>query len=243
MVPAITTQWSDRQKELDLKTSLISRITGSAAIATQDTISLIGDEKVVGDEAKSPPIKDAAQYRNIIAAWRRQYRNTLKEWRVAASTLQSELHAYFPDTTLEGFAIDDGRCETASSQTASAPRCSLDDAFGLYGRLVSDYIRLSLGECPRDHGRRKAVGQIRSYFHGKLESVRWKFIKQPPRVEHAPLVTDCWLKVDDFRQEHQDLGGRVLNQRNQLVDALIASHAAGYNVGFGDFLHQVIPVY
>lgn len=44
MVPALTSQWSDRQKELDVKNAVVAQITHSAATATQDAYSLVDDE-------------------------------------------------------------------------------------------------------------------------------------------------------------------------------------------------------
>jgi hypothetical protein len=152
---------SDRQKELDLKTSLVSQITGSAATDTQDAFTL------VGDEAKSASIKDLA--------WRSEYRRILKEWRVAAFTLESELDACFPHAKVHLLA--------RSRQSSLVP------AFRTYNRIIQYYIRLSLDECTTQGGRQGAIKAIYRYLN-----------QQPPhgisdfpigRVKHGP---GCWKK-------------------------------------------------
>jgi hypothetical protein len=210
MVPALTTQWSDRQKELDLKTSLVSQITGSAATATQDAFTL------VADEAKSSSIKDPA--------WRAQYRNILKEWRVAAFTLESELDAYFP------------RVELSNRQPSQPSR--LVPAFALYNDIIQDYIRLSLDECRTNNGRRLAIARIYSYLG---EDPPAAITGRPnTSIIHGP---ECWKKSESFRLGYQDLGDDLLKRRDILVDAVIHSNAAGYNVGFKDFVHQIVPFF
>jgi hypothetical protein len=103
-IPAITTQWSDRQKELDIKAALISQITESAAATVQDSVFLVSDES---------------------------------------------------------------------------------------------------------KGRRGS----------------------------------CWLKTNEFRIAYQALGERLLSKRQPLLATITESPAAGYNVGFRDFLRQVLPPY
>jgi hypothetical protein len=208
MVPALTTQWSDRQKELDLKTSLVSQLTSSAAIATQDAFTL------VGDEAKSPTIKDAA--------WRTEYRSILKEWRVAAFTLMSELGAYFPDV---------------KSTTKPGQDLLLVDAFSEYNNAVQQYIRLSLDECSKNTSRQKVIGELYSYLALSLSN----------GIKKYPVGTGsgqkCWKKPERFRKAYQRLGDELLTRRDPLVDVVIHSNAAGYNVGFKDFVHQLLPFY
>lgn len=206
MVPALTTQWSDRQKELDLKTSLVSQITGSAATATQDAFTL------VADEAKSTAIKDQT--------WRSQYRNILKEWRVAAFTLESELDAYFPKVRL------------ANRKLRLVPE------FHRYNNIIQEYIRLSLDECGKDAGRIRVTKDIYAYL-GQHEPASISTIPDAPPGHPS----QCWRKGERFRLSYQDLGGELLTRRDTLVDAVIHSNAAGYNIGFKDFVHQVIPFF
>ena len=202
MVPALTSQWSDRQKELDVKNALVSQITRSAATATQDAYTL------VEDEAQSAMIKDPL--------WRSEYRSILKEWRVAAFTLQSELQAYFPSATL------------GSS--------SLLMAFHNYNNVVQQYIRLSGDECADN--RQWVVNAIYSKY---LHKHPWRVIaNNPPGITPNPA---CWKKSEEFRQSYQDLGENLLGRRKDLVQAVIGSSAAGFNVGFRDFVHQVLPFF
>jgi hypothetical protein len=88
VIPAITTQWSDRQKELALKDTLISRFTQSAATAIEDAGFLVRDEAI------SKKVQNQQ--------WRSRFTSTARQWNIDAETLESELTAYFPDTKLSG---------------------------------------------------------------------------------------------------------------------------------------------
>jgi hypothetical protein len=209
MVPALTTQWSDRQKELELKTSLVAQITSSAATATQDAFDLVGDER------KSTVIKNDL--------WRAQYRSILKEWRVDAFTLESELDAYFSAVRL--------------SQT------HLPNAFATYNEVVQNYILLSLDLCSGHKDRTTAVRLIYKYLPARSPEKQ----DQKETINSDPPGSGagrrCWKKSEAFRQAYQTLGEELLDKRDELVDAVIQSDAAGYNVGFKDFVHQVLPFF
>jgi hypothetical protein len=209
MVPALTSQWSDRQKELDVKNEVVAQITHSAATATQDAYSL------VDDESKSARIKDSL--------WRSQYRSIVKEWRVAAFTLESELEAYFPNI------------ELSSS--------SLVNAFHEYNNHVQQYIRLSGDECADEERNDEAVHKLYGYLFHRESRRGPRAIEMNPPVPKSGNSPDpsCWAKPTKFRSKYQALGEELLRRREVLVQAVIHSNAAGFNVGFRDFVRQVLP--
>lgn len=81
-IPAITTQWSDRQKELTLKDGLVSRLTQSAATAIEDAGFLVRDEAISKNVRGS--------------MWRARFTGIARSWNIDAAALESELTAYFP---------------------------------------------------------------------------------------------------------------------------------------------------
>jgi hypothetical protein len=87
-IPAITSQWSDRQKELELKDKLVSQFTSSAATAIENADGLVDDE-TRGGELPADSLRS-------------RWASISSGWKVAAYTLESELAAYYPDAKLRG---------------------------------------------------------------------------------------------------------------------------------------------
>jgi hypothetical protein len=152
-IPAITTQWSDRQKELTLKDGLVSRLTQSAATAIEDAGFLVRDEaiskKVRGSE------------------WRSRFTAIARAWNIDAAALESELAAYFPDTKVASRSFRSAFHEYSnrvqgyiflSSQVCQGDRRVPADSLRKYlqpTRAATAYPNLtepSIGDCWRRTG-------------------------------------------------------------------------------------------
>jgi hypothetical protein len=213
LIPALTTQWSDRQKELEIKSSLVGRITESTDAAIEDAAFFV-DVQVNA----WPPVDELST-----SGWKAygreqsaRYREILKQWRVLASSLQSRLGAYFPDAH-----YDDG---------AQNPLL-LSDAFGEYRREVEGYMMLATNLCKGANPRIQTVAALESYL-----SVH------PVGLDDAPQSESCWEKSDAFFGAYRQLGDALLLKLTDFVDAIVRSNAAGYNVGSRDLVRQLLPL-
>jgi hypothetical protein len=210
VIPAITTQWSDRQKEVALKDSLISQLTASTATAIENSGSL------VFDETQGPAIAP-------IATLRSQFKSIGNDWNIQAFTLESQLHAYFPHARLY-----------------HGQHSTFGHAFDTYNMRVQDYILLAYALCPGDKLRTKALRRLQIYLP-IIKSVEWAALQESG--VHPP-GNDCWRRSTKFKDAYLiPLGLDLLRKRAALVDTILHSHATGYNVGFQDFLRQVLPFY
>jgi hypothetical protein len=80
LIPYITTQWQNHQKELEIKTDLLRRISGSFAAAS------IARENVL----------IAAEQRPVPDVTNKDFVNQMRNWTISSAVIGSELSAYFP---------------------------------------------------------------------------------------------------------------------------------------------------
>jgi hypothetical protein len=216
MIPAITTQWSDRQKEVDTKAVLIAELTESAAVAIEDAVTLVDVQEKEKLEVGEEP--STAQE----SAWLARYHAILGAWRVAAFTLESRFAAYFPDARLEAF-----------------DRPLLAPAFHDYNERIQQFILLSANLCREEALRLEAVEKLEEYLSVDfLQRAELAGI-----IRAAETEWPCWRKAPALREAYQELGEGLLGQRTYFLDTIVRSNAAGYNVGFRDFLRQLLPFY
>ena len=219
LIPAITKQWTDRPKELELRISLIDRL-GESAVNTVNTARFIVADTlpeasvrtlVCGREANTEEAQaqcDAATEgeRRAEQAARTGAKNA---WLQKGAVLESQLAAYFPGTDLarEGKA---------------------------YVNAVRIYLFLASDACgsKRDENTRKLL----KYVYGN-----------PDTPEGEPLLgltaEECGQKSlnEPFRAEYGPMGDRILNRRLHLLRLLSESNAAGFSTGPADLLFDALP--
>jgi hypothetical protein len=153
-------------------------------------------------------------------ALRARYGAVAKAWSIAIFTLETKLSAYFPDAKL--------RSET---------RVAFRDAVHDYNLRVQDYIVLSGQICADNRLFEAALGRLTNYVGVTRPST------EQMKVEQSKDPPSCWRRTEDFRRAYQDpIGLSLLNKRDDLVETIIHADAAGYNVGFRDFLQQIVPL-
>jgi hypothetical protein len=219
LVPAITKQWTDRPKELELRISLIDRL-GESAVSTVNTARFIVADTlpeasvralVCGrdvDTEESQAQCDAATESERLAeqAARTGAKN---DWLQKGAVLESQLAAYFPGTDLarEGKA---------------------------YVNAIRIYLFLASDVCGsrRDDNTRKLL----NYVYG-----------DPEDPEGEPLLgltaEECGQKSlnEAFREEYGPMGDRILNRRLHLLRLLSKSNADGFSTGPADLFFDALP--
>ncbi len=89
IIPKISRKWQNYQKELDLKTELVTEMSESVmTIVMTFEFFLLQDEEGLNTINKE------------------ELRNKLKEWRIRSCVIGSKLHAYFPSHSLHKDWID-----------------------------------------------------------------------------------------------------------------------------------------
>jgi hypothetical protein len=221
LIPAATKQWSDRPKELDLRTSLIDRIGESAAQTINTARFIVADtlpeatlRALVCGEAEAS--QDPTQLERCRT---RREEETIAEqtahieaksaWLQKGAILESQLAAFFPHSDLarEGKA---------------------------YVNAVRVYLFLASGVC--EEKRDEANGKLLRYLREDPRDPRW-----------APLygltADECTQKSANlqFREVYGPLGDQMLAKRLDLLVLLNESDAEGFSVGFVDFFFDALP--
>lgn len=83
LIPDITRRWQDHQKELELKTALVSQITDA-------TTSTLTEAELLATGAET---KDQGQLSARV-------RSVYQDWMIKGAAIRAELEAYFPGTLL-----------------------------------------------------------------------------------------------------------------------------------------------
>jgi hypothetical protein len=218
LIPALTTQWSDRQKELEIKSSLVAQITESSAATIEDAIFFVEIQVKAWPPVERMTIREWKVYGRVADA---RYRAIVKRWRVQASSLESRLVAYFPDAH---FVVDQRKPQL------------LKKAFAEYRGEVEQYILLTKDLCKNDDTRLKTVAAVEGYLKAELNV-------KPVGLDAAPESVSCWEKGEAFLDAYRGVGDSLLLRLNDFVNAIVRSNAAGYNVGARDFIRQILPIY
>jgi hypothetical protein len=222
LIPAITKQWADRPRELELRTSLIDRIGESAAQTINTARFIVADTlpkaavraQVCAEAAEESgdPEKEArcdTLREEETEVEQTAHTNAKSAWLQKGAVLESQLAAYFPDSELarEGKAYVNG---------------------------VRIYLFLASGVC--EEKREEANGKLLRYLGENPSDPRWT-----PLYDMTPL--ECTQKSADleFREVYGPLGDRMLAKRLDLLDLLNESDAEGFSVGLVDFLLDALP--
>jgi hypothetical protein len=219
LIPAITKQWADRPKELDLRISLIDQIGESAARTVNTARFIVADtlpEAKVRLVRCTPEPDDALARGQCIEAIADETRaeqaahiDAKTSWLQKGAVIESQLAAYFPGTAL---AREGKR----------------------YIDAVRVYLHLATNVCGDQ--RDKANTKLLVYLGEDPADPHWDALELNEDEQ-------CALKSlnDDFRGLYGPLGDQLLARRLGLLTLLNDSKAAGFSTGLGDFLVDALP--
>jgi hypothetical protein len=221
LIPAITKQWADRPKELELRTSLVDRI-GESAAQTINTARFIVADTLPEATLRALVCGEAEETRDPTQLERcremREKETTAEQtahidaksaWLQKGAVLESQLAAYFPgsDLSREGKA---------------------------YVNAVRIYLFLASGVCGEK--REEANGKLLRYLGEDPSDPQWAPLHDLTEEQCAQKSADL-----EFRSVYGPLGDRMLAKRLDLLVLLNESDAEGFSVGFKDFFGDALP--
>jgi hypothetical protein len=225
LVPAITKQWSDRPKELEIKTTLIreiSELTTDTVTTWQMELSsttpaarLLEVRKAAIENASKAEKADAQKkYNDAFEAKVVETQRILGEkylaWRNKGAAVKAQLLAYFSETHLA------------------------DDWDALSVAVVS-YTRLVSKECKRTSD----VTLLRSYLGSdeSMKSVQWQHLEKSPYTD-----SDCSVGQDfgSFYSGYSLLASQLLVKEQQILDSIMKADMVGFSKGWRDLLSDVV---
>jgi hypothetical protein len=224
LVPAITKQWSDRPRELEIKTTLvreISELTTDTITAhvmeifgTTPTARLLEFRKTAFDNAsKADKAEARKRYEAAIDAKVKEtqtiHAQKYSAWRNRGAAIKAQLSAYFSGAQ---FASDWDALDTA---------------------MIS-FMRLGTADCDRSGD----VKNVRSYLAGDPTSanVQWPLLEKSYYSDSTCYVGN-WL---GFRYTYNYVGSRLIVKQQRILDSIMKADMVGFSRGWNDLIKDVI---
>jgi hypothetical protein len=223
LIPAVTKQWADRPKELELKNSLVKQITDSTTHAIEinriNVLNILPETRAYFDallvwQRAAPKDKPAAlqSLNNAAAASRKAKQQVTNEvystWQTNRAIIGAQLQAYFPNTRL------------ASDWSG-------------YATAIYNFGQLGTSICKAD--RQKVVKQVRDYSNGN-SAINWTALLTPS------LDTQCQGNfVLPFQNAYVSLANELVIRREPILGDILSPsvHASGYSSGWRDLLRDI----
>jgi hypothetical protein len=222
LVPAITKQWSDRQEELSIKTSLVTDISESATTAVnkeriivsgvlpetqvRQRVETLYQQARGADKQKRKQQLEAAEQAETRA--KQVFHNdNYYPWAAKGAVIQAKLDAYFPNSKI---AAD----------------------WRAYVQLIKDYIVLGSSDCGSI--RATVVERIRGYLHEE-PGTKWETLKKPTA---DPNCRKAW--TPGFTSTYYYLGDPMLKPLEPLLRGITGSQISGFSRGWGDLVRDVL---
>jgi hypothetical protein len=229
LVPAVTKQWSDRPKELEIKTSLIREMSE----LTTDTINepvndlygftpasrmiTLREEALANaKKARKPSKADIAEaQKKLDDAYEAKVLEVTKNrvergvvWKNKGNAIKAQLSAYFSST-------------------------HLPDEWDALVTAVVSFTRLNSTLCDRSGD----VTLLRSYLQDdeSVSNLQWQLF------EKSPFTSDCLVSDrDGFISNYNLLSTRLLLKEQELADSIMKADMVGFSKGWHDLFKDVV---
>jgi hypothetical protein len=217
LIPAMTRQWDDRQKEHELKAAVV------ADMATATAQALVGGEAIWSGQHVTGQAAEQVKTR----------------WALASLELEARLRTYFPASVVTGWDIYSWAVDRFIRARNVSAAAELQDAVTSGVRLdpsVADaaaYLLVldqnivppapNFGVDPSSKtpiSDRANLKKLRSMLSGGIE-----------RYQAAGLVFSTWTALEK----------QLLGFEQALADQVLRSHAAGFSTTTRDLLHDLVP--
>lgn len=223
LLPAFAHQWQDRQKERDLKRELATELDRDVT-RTLITAQLLMTRAF--PEAQTANVRRAEYQRALPTerSARARYLGALERERAAGT---------------EGFVrrLSDWfvtRSVTRSTLGTHFPDGDLADRWIEYANHVTAYVKLASGRVSPGESRASSLHRLSEYLKGEPRR-DWSVLERPPRrVEPRALP--------EYAGAAGYLAGTLLLRKNDFVEEIQRSHAAGFSSRPRDLLEDLLPV-
>jgi hypothetical protein len=223
LVPAVTKQWSDRPRELEIKTSLIREISE----LTTDTV--ITPRLVLTGSTPAARLLDAAQA-DLSRASKADKADAMKKYRAAVDAKLRETQTLYT----EKFSAWRNKGAVIKAQLlAYFSRTNLANEWGAFVDAMSSYFYLHSRNCYRTAD----VTRIRSYLAGDdVKKVQWQLLEKAPFTD-----ADCYVgNRQDFLTTYSVLGELLLSRQQQMLRSIMEADMVGFSRGWHDLLSDIV---
>ena len=222
LFPAFAHQWQDRQKERDLKRELateLDREVTRSVVAAQLLITRTFPEAQAVDVLRAGD--DGALTTD--PSVRSSYLRALERERAAAT---------------EAFVriLSDWLVTRSVTRSALATHFDEDDLAShwiQYANHVTDYVTLAAARPVAEQTRERTLDELSEYFRGEDQDGWRRLVRSPRQVEPSALPP--------YAHAAGHLAGTLLLRKNDLVEDILASHAAGFSTRPRDLIEDLLP--
>lgn len=206
LIPQITREWQDRQKEQDLKQSILQEVSTSSTTAVRHSISLVqGQLRAAGGEPGEAAPEVYALLRN--------------SWLIDRATARARIVTYFPQLYSCWYSYERAVADFIGLFTANSS--SRNDRAGLLERYVSNHFAKSYGP-PEVADPCMTVDRLPSVAQARLtvleRALAWNALTLPTSDEH-------------FRNAYAILGEALLIDMDRITATIAKAPAEGFSHG------------
>jgi hypothetical protein len=222
LFPAFAHQWQDRQKERDLKRELATELD------RQVTETVVAAQLLM---TRAFPEAQAADLR------RAEYEKALPTDRSARASYLDALERERAAGT-EAFVrvLSDWLVTRSVTRSALATHFAEEDVANdwlQYANHVTDYVTLASARPGAEQARAGAVDDLSEYLRGE-EQGGWRLLERSPRLVEPRALRD-------YAEAAGLLANTLLVRKNDVVEELLQSHAAGFSTRPRDLLDDLLP--
>jgi hypothetical protein len=220
LIPAMTRQWDDRQKQHELEAAVVANMASATARA------------LVGGEA----------YWSGRRLTRSAQERTGDQWALSALEIEARLRTYFPRSVVAGWEVYSWAVDRFIHARNVSAAAALQDAVSADVRLdprVSDaaaqllvFGKYTVEPAPKfgvDPTSPTKTSDQKNL--GLLEKMLSSDVKRYRDEQQSSPVVSKWTALEK----------RLLGFEQAVADQVLRSHAAGFSTTAGDLLHDLIP--
>ena len=216
LIPAMTRQWDDRQKEHELKAGVVADMASVTARA------------LVGGEAFWSGERMTAQEREQLG----------RQWALSALGIEAQLRTYFSSSMVAGWQVYSWAVDRFINARSVSSSAALKEAVGSGVALdprVADAAAqlLVLGETttgPVPTFAVDASSSTKINDRKYLDRLKAMLSPEMKRYEAAPVVA-TWPALEKG----------LLGFEQAVADQVLRSHATGFSTTTKDLLHDLLP--
>jgi hypothetical protein len=218
LFPAMTRQWTDRQKEHELKAAVVADMAGATARA------LVGGEAIWGRQ----PLTRQAQAR------------VGDDWELSALAIEARIRVYFPQSAVTSWEIYSWAVDRFINARRVSAAAALQDAVGPRVKLetvtldpaVADAVAELLVRAQTTEGSAPNYGADPGSVSSRRNLIRLRRILSSniKTYQDGQMVVSTWTALEK----------ELLVFEQTVADQILRSHATGFSTTPRDLLHDLL---
>ena len=201
LIPSITRQWQERQKELELKTNLVTEIielVTEILICRQYYLSAVFEYREYQRKQRHQDTELVAQYTQSMATQGEKLDNANIKWEVKSAVIETKLQVYFPETRIATRWSEFAKAISILVQLTEVPQGDRTDVWIPFWRALPIKMGEEDAEDPNNRQnwpvQKKAILQNQTYLIQMILAAKSTTIRPPTLLEKLLSRWREWRK-------------------------------------------------